>query len=282
MQRFSAFHPLASFLYFVSALCVTMFSRNIVIAALSLAGAMLFYAVLGLRGGIWLYFIIFILTALSNPLFSHNGMTVLFFLNGNQITLEAVIYGVYLGMMIMAVLMWFSCYNDVITSDKFLCLFGSVMPKAALIISMALRLVPSFISEGKEMLEIHSALLPSGKSAIKRIKRYAAVFSCLITRSLEGAAERSDSMRARGYGKGKRVSYSRFRFKASDAIMIAVSLLWIVFMFFFGGTMEFNYYPEADPLKFNAAYIIAAVYFILPSLINLWGELKWRYLASRI
>ena len=44
------------------------------------------------------YLPLFLLVAVTNPLFSHNGVTPLFFMNGNPVTLEAVVYGVfYLG-----------------------------------------------------------------------------------------------------------------------------------------------------------------------------------------
>ena len=282
MQRFSAFHPLSSFIYLVSAVCVTMFSRNIVIAVISLLSAVLFALSLKTLKNVLFYFLIFILTALTNPIFSHNGITVLFFLNGNPITLEALVYGIYFGAVITSVLIWFMCYNTVITSDKFLCLFGALIPKAALIISMALRLVPQFIRNGSEMVGIQNSINPIKGGLIKRIKRYTAVFSALIGRSLEGAVEQSDSMKARGYGRRKRVSYSRFRFRISDLILLCFTLCATIYVVFISGTMSYNYYPEMDSLTFNYSYVLCALYFLTPTLINLWGEKKWKYSISKI
>lgn len=282
MQRFSAFHPLSSFLYLLSVLCITMFSRSIVLATISFVAAFFFSLSLKALKNVWIYFLVLLLTAITNPLFSHNGVTPLFFLNGNPITLEALVYGIYLGTMISSVLLWFSCYNVVITSDKFLCLFGAVMPKAALIVSMALRLLPQFIMGGKEMLEIHNSIAPIKGGIIKRIKRYAAVFSCLIGRSLEGAVEQSDSMKARGYGTRKRVSYSRFRFSTSDALLLIITFVGLVYLLFFSGVSDFNYYPEMDNLSFDISYILSAAYLLIPTAINLWGEMKWKYSISKI
>lgn len=282
MYRFSAFHPLSSFLYFISAFCITMFSRNPVVMAISLFGAFVFLISMRALKGVWVYIILFALTTLTNPIFSHNGVTVLFFLNGNPITLEAIFYGAYLGAMITAVLMWFSCYNIVITSDKFLCLFGRVTPKAALVVSMALRLVPQFITDGKNMLEIHGNLGAEKRGLIEKIKKYVAVFSSLITRSLEGAVEKSASMKARGYGKNKRVNYSRFRIKLSDIALIFLTVFGFIIIVFFCKAMNFNYYPEMDKLSLNPSYILILIYFLIPSAINLWGEIKWRYSVSKI
>ena len=44
--------------------------------------------------------------------------------------------------MLMAVLNWFSCYHIVMTSDKFMYLFGRVIPATSLVFSMVLRFVP--------------------------------------------------------------------------------------------------------------------------------------------
>ena len=66
-----------------------------------------------------------LLTALINPAFNHEGQTILTYLsNGNPITLESIVYGVAAAAMLVAVICWFSCYNSVMTSDKFVYLFG--------------------------------------------------------------------------------------------------------------------------------------------------------------
>lgn len=282
MQRFSVFHPLSSFLYLVSAVCVTMFSRNIVIALISLLSAVLFALSLKVLKNVLFYSLIFILTALTNPIFSHNGVTELFFLNGNPVTLEALVYGIYLGAVITSVLIWFMCYNTVITSDKFLCLFGALIPKAALIISMALRLIPQFIRNDSEIVGIQNSINPIKGGLIKKTKRYTAVFSALIGRSLESAVEQSDSMKARGYGKRKRVSYSRFRFRISDLILLCFTLCSTIYIVLVSGTMSYNYYPELDTVLFDYSYALCAIYFLTPTIVNLWGEIKWKYSTSKI
>lgn len=75
------------------------------------------------------YLPLFLLVAVTNPLFSHNGVTPLFFMNGNPVTLEAVVYGVFISVMVVGVLFWCKCYNEIMTEDKFLYLFGRIIPK---------------------------------------------------------------------------------------------------------------------------------------------------------
>ena len=63
---------------------------------------------------------LFFLMAIVNPLISHNGQLVVLYVNGNAITIEAILYGVAMSTMIVAIILWFSCYNEVMTSDKFI------------------------------------------------------------------------------------------------------------------------------------------------------------------
>lgn len=83
------------------------------------------------------------LTALINAAFNHEGATILVYLPGeNPLTLESVVCSMCAAAMILSVVCWFSCYNEVMTSDKFIYLFGRVSPALSLIFSMTLRFVP--------------------------------------------------------------------------------------------------------------------------------------------
>ena len=88
---------------------------------------------------------LFVVLAAVNPLFNPNGQTVLFvYLGGRPYTLEALIYGAAIAAMFISILIWFACYNAVMTSDKFLYIFGRTAPAISLVLSMILRLVPGF------------------------------------------------------------------------------------------------------------------------------------------
>ena len=93
---FGAFHPVPSFLFLMSLIVIAVFMANPVAVGILLLGALLFSAAIQGRkffSDIAFYLVLFILLSLANPLFSHNGATPLFFLNGNPVTLEAVLYG---------------------------------------------------------------------------------------------------------------------------------------------------------------------------------------------
>lgn len=49
----------------------------------------------------------------------------------------------------VTVIIWFSCYNVVMTSDKFIYIFGKILPALSLIFSMVLRFVPRYLAQIK-------------------------------------------------------------------------------------------------------------------------------------
>ena len=89
------------------------------------------------KTALWLMIPVFLISALVNPLFNHEGVTLLFyFRTGNPLTLESIVYGLASGVMLVSVLNWFSCYQVIMTSDKFIYLFGKLIPAMSLILSI--------------------------------------------------------------------------------------------------------------------------------------------------
>lgn len=109
MKAFGNVHPFVLLVYFLSVLTVAMFAANPVLSLTALLGGILFCAMLVRRsrvpGDIGFYVPLFLLVAVTNPLFSHNGVTPLFFLNGNPVTLEALLYGFALAVAVVGVLL---------------------------------------------------------------------------------------------------------------------------------------------------------------------------------
>ena len=215
MRAFGKVHPLPLFTYFIVMLLFSMFLRNPVIVLLSLLGSGAFAATLTDRreklSDLKFYIPLSVLIAVTNPLYSHNGRTPLFFVNGNAFTLEAVAYGVFIAAMIIAVLMWSKSYSKIVTGDKFLYLFGRVTPKTALILSVALRYVPILNRQAQKTRETQKTLgLFSTGSVADNLVSGAKVYSALVGWSLENAVETGRHMRSRGWGRGKRTSFSVF------------------------------------------------------------------------
>ena len=290
MRRFQDHNPAAVALYYLAAAGVAMFTMEPVILALSLIGALVSLAVTGefTRWKMHLYtLMLFAGMALINPLISHNGVTVLLVINYNPITLEALAYGVAAGGMIIAVMYWFRSFTAVMTSDKLLYIFGSLSPKLALMLSMALRYVPLFGRQIRTVSRSQKALgLYREDNLIDRLRGGMRIFSVMVTWTLENGIITADSMTARGYGVGRRSRFTIFSWTRQDGLLLLFTLLLAV------GTLpglvdrSFTYYPAitASPLTWRTmvSYAAYGLLCLLPAIINGKEALKWRILRSGI
>ena len=152
-DTFSDCHPAVNFAYFALVLAFSMTLMHPVCLLISLTGACCYLARLhGLRelghSARWLVPMA-LLAALVNPAFVHQGVhegaTILTYLpSGNPLTLESILYGLAAALLLASVVLWFRCFSAVMTSDKFIYLFGRAIPALSLVLSMTLRFVPRF------------------------------------------------------------------------------------------------------------------------------------------
>jgi len=232
-----------------------------------------------------------ILMALMNPLFNHEGMTVLaYFPSGNPLTLESVVYGICSSAMIVSVICHFSCYNEVMTSDKFIYLFGRIIPSVSLILSMTLRFVPKFASQLKNVSNAQKCIGRdvSRGGIIKRAKHGLSILSVMTTWAFENSIDTADSMKSRGYGLRGRTAFSLFTFDKRDKMALTVILLLGIYTLIGSllDEMSFTYFPYVEAQKASAYGVSVFVsYFVLciyPVLIEIWEVRKWKALRSKI
>lgn len=290
MCGFDEHHPTALTVYFLAVAGLCMFSMDAVLLGLSLLGALI---CLGALGGMrpWrnhLYaLVLFAGMALVNPLVSHRGVTVLFVLNRNPVTLEAAIYGVAAGCMLLAVLYWFRAFTRMMTSEKLLCVFGTLSPKLALLLSMALRYVPLFARQAAQVEQSQRAMgLYREDNLIDRIKGGMRIFSVMVTWTLENGIITADSMTARGYGIGRRSRYTVFRWRRGDVLLLCATLMLTALTLFGLADADTVYYPafRMTPLTARAllGYVSYGLLTLLPAIITGKEALKWHCLRSRI
>lgn len=287
MLRFNAFNPIAQLIYFSAVLLVPMFTFNYIILLLSLLGAAA-YSVLQKGFKLFLksffgYAMIFLLVTVTNPLFSHKGITPLVFINDIPITLESIVYGAVLGLMLLSVIEWFSVFNSVFDSEKLIYVFGKFVPKLALLFSMVLRFVPEFVLVFKRTLSAQKNFNGSNK-----FKRYISSFSSAVSVMLEGSVQTADSMSARGYGLKKRSFYCRFIFAKADIALtlISVLLIFCVAVPLALGQLDFTIYPSISMCSITPLSIFGfaafAILSFIPFIIELKEELVWKFSLLKI
>ena len=288
-SAFSRCHPVVNFLYFALVLVFSMFLMHPVSLGVSLASAAVCTGMLcgkkALLGSLRLVLPLVLFAAVVNPAFNHEGVTVLwYFPSGNPLTLESILYGLAAAVMLASVLLWFSCFNAVVTSDKFVYLFGRIIPALSLVLSMTLRFVPRFRAQLRTVTMARRGMgQDSAKGgALHKVRSGLAVLSVLITWSLENALETADSMKGRGYGLKGRTAFSIYRFDGRDKGL----LLWLGFCGIFlvsawaAGFFRWAYVPMLTGNGWNVWTVGAqAVYLALcltPVMLNGKENAAWK------
>lgn len=293
-DRFSQLHPAVNLCYFAAVIGFAMAVQHPAAQAISLVCACAYALQLtGAKGLLSLgkfCLPLAVFTLLLNPLFNHRGNTVLFVLpTGSYFTLESLLYGLSAGGLLVSVLLWFSCFNACITSDKFLFLFGKVIPGLSLVLSMTLRFIPRFIGQYRAVADAQKGLgrdMTKG-SLLEKAKNAAAVLSITLTWALENAADTADSMKSRGYG-GKRSRYHIYPFTRRDGLFLGLFACAGAFLILAaaGGTFAFNWFPGLwwkTPSGFDIlSYVLYFALCASPILYNVWEEKKWNSLHSKI
>jgi energy-coupling factor transport system permease protein len=291
-DSFSALHPVVTFCYFVAVVGVSVVLMHPLVLAVSFTGALVFALYLigwaGMRKTLPGLLVLMVVAALFNPIFNHRGYTILGYLGDNPITLEAIYYGLASAAMIGSVLLWFVSYNKVLTSDRFLCVFGNVIPALSLVFSMVLRFVPRYFAQAKRVAAAQRGIgrdVTSG-SWYARARNGSAVLSVLLTWALENSVDTSDSMLARGYGLPGRSAYTDFRWRERD-LMAALAFgggLLVVIISMIVGALSVEYYPGFTLSSWSPATWLAlgawAALCLAPVVVGVVEEAKWRSLLS--
>ena len=292
---FAACHPAVNFLYFVLVIGCSMFVMHPVFLALSCLGGMAYYVYLSrwkaLKTALWLMLPMFLITAIINPLFTHQGVTLITYLpSGNPLTLESILYGLGAGAMLVCVINWFSCYQEVMTSDKFIYLFGKAIPAMSLVLSMVLRFVPKFKTQIEKVSNAQKCIgrdVTNG-NVMARAKHGMKILSIMATWALENSVETADSMKSRGYGLRGRVNFSIYRFDSRDKLLC--SFMGLMGIAVIAGiatkTVHFLYYPIVRMNELTVGAILCYVCYgtlcLLPLTLNVIEDIKWHYLKSKI
>lgn len=292
-DAFSGYHPIINFLYYALVLLLSMCLMHPVYLAISLTGALAYdvylkgkkavrFAVMGLLP-------MTVIAALVNPAFNHEGQTMLTYLpSGNPLTLESILYGVAAAVMLASVVLWFSSYNEIMSSDKFVYLFGRMIPALSLVLSMALRFIPKFKVQMQTVSEAQACIGRDTKngSVFRRVGNAIKIFSIMVTWSLENAIETADSMRSRGYGLPGRTAFSIYRFDDRDKAALA----WLIFCGAYilsgwlAGGMYFRYYPTVKtvlwtPLTISFMFVYLAL-VLTPVILDRKEDRQWKSLQS--
>ena len=289
-DAFSKCHPAVNFIFFVGAIGLSVVILHPVYLIAGLVTGAIYYMLLNGKKGwktIGALLPLFVVLTAINPLFNTLGATPLFYLGGRPYTLEALWYGAAVSAMFVLVLLWFGCYNKVLTSDKFTSLFGSIIPSISLLLVMVLRMVPNFIRKTRQIIGVRKSIGKGvGETATlkEKLSDGMAVLDTLTGWALEGSIVTGDSMRARGYGAAKRSSFMIYRMTLTDWALLAamVVLLGLTVTAACLGQFAADFVPNLRLAPTSWGVVAYTLYLLIPTALHIKENVQWRISRSKI
>ena len=285
---FELCHPAVNLIYFVSVMYGILCFKHPVFLAVSLISAIAYSIKRNGAKAVAFDAVVLLLTgayALYYSTYNHFGITVIEQnLIGNNITLESLVYGAVIGLMIAGATIWFSCIYSVFTTDKVVYLFGKLSPKLSLFLSILLRMVPRIKNEAKK---INTAQQGIGRginqgNIFARIRNCIRIFSMLITWTIDSLSLVSLSMQSRGSLLRGRKAFSVYCFDNRDrAYVIAMfASITLTMMGVMLNQTDIVYDPKIivtpiTPMSF--VFIFGySVLCLMPLGLELYAEYKFR------
>lgn len=292
VTSFEKEHPVVLTIYLAGGMLVTMLTMHPVLLGISIIIAGLYAGILSGKGVwkqmFWMMLSVLLFTVIILPLFSHNGITPLFYINDMPVTLESVIFGLVMSELLLGIFLWFQVANALLDSEKILYLFGRTFPVVGLLVSMVFRMIPQM---RQRFIQIQDGQKGMGRGNGKlsftgKCKMLLKELSILISWSLESSIETSISMESRGYGTGPRTSFDLFRFTKRSGIwcVLFLGLYGFALWELANGNFQTSYFPAIHISKLSTEAIISIVAFILagvlPVLDGLANAIKENRMSS--
>lgn len=269
------FHPVVSFAYCLSLIALAMIYFHPVFILTGLLFAVLQNFLMHkpkqfLKTLLW-SFAFCVAVVILNPLISHGGKTLLFYLGSTPVTFEAVFFGLCSGGMLMLVFLWFGVYSQIVTPDRFMYIFSRI-PATSMLVTMTQRMIPLFTrrlfairTAQKTMPDISETAKNDFLGRMKsRLSPGISQISILLSWSMEDGLDTADSMKARGYGITRRSSFSVFRFSKKDTfalIFIAVCAICSVTAYY--TSVRFRFYPRIHSSGENTSFWVSIISYII-------------------
>lgn len=293
MKNHADVHPAVLVCFFAGAIGFGAVFRHPAYVLAGLACSAGFYLLLrgkrGLRTLAAFLPVCFFLMAV-NPLLNTQGTHVLGMVFGRPYTAEALLYGAVIAGMLLSVLLWFGCLQQVLPQDRWVGLFGGRAPSITLFVCMTLRLIPELSGRAERILTARRAIGRGAEGGSLRQKLSAGMeaLSALASWALEGSVVTADSMRARGYGTGRRSSFLLCRMRMSDGCLLA----WMAFFaaavtaFAASGAVRADFTPEfcVAPVSGRYAWGLCFYcgYLLIPIVLHCKEAVQWHISRSGI
>ncbi len=287
-MKFENYHPCINFIYFLFFMVfIFCFNHPVYVAIAFLCSFAYSIKLNGKREVIFNFILVLfvVIYCLWYSYYNHFGLTnIRKNFIGNNITAEALFYGLVRGTKAAAFIMTFACMLAVFSTDKVIYLAGRLFPKLSLFISIFLR---SF----SRIRERHAAVNISRKgigmekgqsTVIGGIRNRLCILSIIITWTLEDYIESSMSMKCRGYTLKHRTAFSIYRFDNRDRGLVILLLAGITMTFMAAWLNQTNILYDPEIIMYRPKgwsyifYLSYACFCLLPMGTEIINEIKYK------
>lgn len=278
---FTLFNPIVNLIYFVGAIYfIAVFTHPLYIV-MAYASLIVYYLVI--NGKKALRFLLFLFAVQLFYIFlyasyRHFGVTVLWKNSiGNNITMEALWYGVMRSMKGFSLTLCFLCMVRIISGDGMIYILGRICPKLSLFPAVFFRNIRRLKERWRDINTGRQGTCLGIKQGrwYNRMPKFFNTCLTVIGITLEDFIECSVGMKSRGYTLKGRTAYSMYSFELKDRLL----LLGIVFFIVAGQVASSLGYAHAlwnpriiFPVYDNMAWslvLLYGIYLIIPITVPL-------------
>jgi len=202
-----------------------------------------------------------------NMLFNRSGNTVLFDIGGlvgldaRPVTLEAMLYGVEMGIKIIAIMLIFGVAQQMVRQDRAIREVMRWTPKLGLITMMAFVSLPRLQRDMERIATVmacRGVRYPS-RNIFLRIVVSLPMWKALLIASLEGSLETGEALHARGFGMARRSKVQAAAWKARDLYVGIICIIGagLCVWGWSRGMMSYAFFPELTKVNSGNVWLLA-------------------------
>jgi energy-coupling factor transport system permease protein len=199
---------------------------------------------------------ILLLIFVLNVLITKDGATVLYsgvrlpVFGALRITAEAMAFGAIMVLRMVTVIAAAALYINWLSPDRALGLVARVAGRSAVTAMLTARLIPYLSEQAKsvgDVMQTRGVRFHEG-GVRKRLTARRPMMNVLLVSSLEGSWHVAEAMEARGFGQGKRTSYTRERWTRRDffAWVAMLAALAVMIGLSLSDMTAYAFYPRLD------------------------------------
>lgn len=237
-----------------------------------------------LKGYLFYSFFLFLLLLIVNIVFSPGGHTVLASLKAGgrewNFTLEALVYGLVMGIKLGALIVVFGLFNWLVDPDWLFDILAFRNSRLSVLGNLTLRLFPLTVHDFRRIGEVQAlrGLDFTGRPWREKVLRGGILLNSVLLSSLERALQMAEAMYARGYGGEKHSCYYDYPWRRRDYIAAGAEAAVILLLLagWKAGYLGYRFYPELDMLKTGDIFLAGLVFLLLlfPAWLK-WGVERW-------